>query len=744
MPSERLHVDSSLRLHTKAAEDIDPITYQVLRSRFWHLNLEHGDIIKRVSGSPLVVWTEDFNVCLVAENGDTVVSGPAVLYFTGMADLAVKWTLEYRSGNPGIEDGDIFIQNDCYIAAPHHSDTSTYSPIFWEGELFCWVFNMCHLSDVGGVDPGSFCVNARDFFDEPPAFTPVKLARRGELQADIAELFARQSRVPDLVSLQLRSQIAGLNQTRQRLLETIERYGADVVKGAMRRMIKDCSTVVGTRLAAVPDGEWSETVYTGCVAPGDRRAHRESLAIRKVDQHLICSNEGTEAQSLSGNSTFSMWRSALITAASVLLASDQLGCPAGVVEHMQFQPTPGTRSVAKHPAAVSSLASALVSLNLAYIVLSKMLFSGPDMKRANASGAGSTPGWWVVSGADRHGKFVTGGTVDAAFGGIGAFADRDGMNTAGSWVGPRGVAGNAEEWESAYPILYLYRKEKSGSGGAGRYRGGNGAEIAIVCHKVSELDMQIVSNDPAVNATRGLAGALPGHAGNHRYIKASSIRTTLSTGSMPRDAEELATMVGPYERVASRSFFTMLPDDVMIVGYSGGGGVGDPLDRQVGAVLQDVRLGNIDTDDARTYWGVVVAADSVDEAATASLRAEMRAMRLTAEPVSVDGAACRSEGVGERQSIAPALDVVSTADGQFWSCHTCERTFGPASGNFKLGTLYRDIEFHEINPEHFPMVMDFCDDDIVLRAYYCPGCATQLSVDVRRRDDGHLWDVKLA
>lgn len=83
IPSPNLAIDASVKLHDDFDIDIDPITYQVLRSRFWNMNLDHSDTVKRVSGSPVIVYTEDFNTSLLTENGDTVLCGPSIQYFTG-------------------------------------------------------------------------------------------------------------------------------------------------------------------------------------------------------------------------------------------------------------------------------------------------------------------------------------------------------------------------------------------------------------------------------------------------------------------------------------------------------------------------------------------------------------------------------------------------------------------------------------------------------------------------------------
>ena len=85
--------------------DLDPVTYQVLRNRFWAINLDHSDTIRRVSGSPVIVYMDDFNTALLTETADLVMAGPSIQWFAAVGDLPIKWTLENRSANPGIEPG---------------------------------------------------------------------------------------------------------------------------------------------------------------------------------------------------------------------------------------------------------------------------------------------------------------------------------------------------------------------------------------------------------------------------------------------------------------------------------------------------------------------------------------------------------------------------------------------------------------------------------------------------------------
>lgn len=747
IPRREIPVHPSLPIHDEYDLEVDPITYQVLRSRFWHINLEHSDTIKKASGSPVIVWADDFNTALLTETGDTVVSGPAIQYFTGLADLVVKWTIENRSESPGIEDGDIFLQNDPFIGAPHQPDTSTYSPLFWDGKLFCWIYSCCHVGDIGGVDPGSFCVRASDIYEDPLTLPPIKLARRGVLQDDVAGMFVRHSRVPDMMELQLRSQSAGIYATRQRFKEVLDRYGPAVVKGAMRRMIADCSTAVSNRLQQVPDGVFREAVYVGSAGPDDRSLHREVMTLRKEGDKIICSNEGSDDQSLAGNSTYSSWRSALISAASALFAWDQLYCPAGVAQHLKFEPIPGTRNVAAWPAAISALTSTLISVNLAYHTMSKMLSAAPEALREGMNSAGglSLPGWWIAFGTDRHGKFVADATGDSLFGAIGAFSSRDGVDTGGAWWFPRTIAGNAEEWESSLPILYLYRREKADSGGPGRWRGGNGAEIALTGHKTSQLNAQIVSADPAANASLGLEGGYPGHSGNHRYLQGTQIRDVFGAGRMPYRLEDIEDELGSLSRIAPKANVSLLPGDVLVVGYSAGGGVGDPLTREPEKVQADVLAGTVTRESAELHWGVIMDHESLDVEKTESLRASITERRLEEGSVR-DSNSSNGGDVSSGELVrAASFSIALAQEGNTNKvvCSRCRRVLSDIHQNYKVGVSIREKRPDDVDPEKYPNPELFCDEAIVLREYICPSCGLLLSVEMCRPEDEPLWDIEL-
>ena len=248
--------------------------------------------IQRISGSPVAMYAFDLNSSIFTEDGEFIYYGPYQLYMSGVSDVQVKWTLEYRSSNPGIFEGDMFLSNDPWVGAAHQMDVTLLNPVFWEGKLFCWITNVLHQYDVGGITPGSFCPNARDAFDEGILIPPIKIVERGELRRDIEGVYLRASRKPYLVALDLRAQIAGNHTAKKRITQLIERYGADVVKGVMRKIIDNAEAAFLAKMAKLPDGTWRERSYVEVAKVGDRGTYPVMLTMRKEGDRLIFDNAG--------------------------------------------------------------------------------------------------------------------------------------------------------------------------------------------------------------------------------------------------------------------------------------------------------------------------------------------------------------------------------------------------------------------------------------------------------------------
>ena len=475
VPPRELSISDKLTLHRDWETQIDPVTYEVIRHNLWNINEEHGATIQRISGSPVAIYALDLNPSILTEDAEFVYFGPYMQYMSGVTDTQVKWILENRSDNPGIREGDMFLANDPWVGAAHQMDVMVICPVFWEGELFCWITNCLHQYDIGGITPGSFCPAAESAFDEGILIPPVKIVENDVVRRDIEELYLRSSRKPEMVALDFRAQLAGNMSARERLLQLVRRYGPRTVKGVMKRIIDNAETAFLAKLERLPDGAWSDRTYVEACRPGDRRTHRVQITVTKKGDRLIFDNDGTAPQDGAMNATYSGWRGSVMVAINELLAWDQYFAVGGALRHIDFDPTAGTLNCADFPASVSTAPTQSMEISLypAYNAISKMLFSDEEL-RGDIMGIGGTSQWpaTLFRGIDQWGERYGYLLIDPIGGSIGAFAHADGINTGGQARTPICQLPNVEHNEQNFPLLVLYRKELPDSGGAGRYRGG--------------------------------------------------------------------------------------------------------------------------------------------------------------------------------------------------------------------------------------------------------------------------------
>lgn len=634
---ERLTISPKLALHTETDPDLDPVTHEVLRYTLWNINEEHGDTIVKVSGSPIAVFAHDFNPSILTEDGEFVYFGPYLQFHAGMLDSNVKWTLENRSDNPGISDGDMFLADDPWVGTPHQQDHALLCPVFVDGRLFCWVANMLHFADVGGSTPGSFCPDADDVFHEPTPMPPIKIVEGGTIRRDIEEMFLRRSRLPDLVKLDLRAIISGNNVARRRVLALVERYGAATVKAVMRRIVDDGESKFLERLRQIPDGAWRTVNFLEVARTGDRRTYRSALAVTKTEDTLTFSNAGTDEQSGAINVTLATFRGAVLCSINAFLLHDCMYAIGGALRHLRFDCTPGTLTCATHPAACSNGGSIGVHLVIgqAQNAMAKMMTTSPDLReRFVVQGAASQWPGVTCSGLDQRGNPFGGFMLDPMGGAIGAFSFRDGVDTGGLWYDPKGFMPNVEQYEYAMPLLYLYRREVPDSGGAGRFRGGNAAEWAFVPHKTEQLTQAASACGCAVPTAHGICGGEPGAPNSYTFVEKSDLARRMADGAMPGDVRELD---GQQRHLAPKEVgVVQTPNDAYAIRWTAGAGYGDPLTRDPELVAWDVDGGSVTVGAAAARYGVLLTdAGDVDGPGTERERERLFAQRR-AEAIPYD------------------------------------------------------------------------------------------------------------
>jgi N-methylhydantoinase B len=393
---------------------------------------------------------------------------------------------------------------------------SIAAPVFVGDQLFCWVANVLHHSDVGGSMAGSFCIDAADIFTDPAAFPPFKIVEAGRIRPDMEQVFLRQSRLPRVVQMDLRAAISANTVTVRKIETLIARYGADAVKTVMSEVVDAGEELFVERLRQIPDGTWSHRLYAEASHTGDTGLYRYELTVRKRGDELVVDNAGTDPQAGSINVTYAGLVGAFLSALTASLTPDLAGAYGGVYRRVRFEPVPGTLSCAYFPAAVSPAGVFTMELliSLSGSVVAKMVAAGPPELRDRALGP-AQPHWYgtIIAGQQPSGAPYIAVNANNMIGALPAGSDTDGADFGGHFWIPGGIASNIEETEQLYPMLCLYRRAlRCGADGAGAYRGGRSMTEAYVPWGVPGMVAALYIDDSFPKAV-GPFGANPGSMG---------------------------------------------------------------------------------------------------------------------------------------------------------------------------------------------------------------------------------------
>lgn len=725
----RSGLPSGLKLHTITQDDIDnldPLTYEVIRHRLWSITDEMGETLKRMSGSIVVTEANDFDFALCDEVGQEVQIGLYNTFLSASIDLAIYWTLENRSHNPGIEDKDMFLCNDPWVGGGlHQNDATVFAPFFFDGELFGWSSAVAHQLDVGGVAPGSWTPRAEDVFWEGLPTPPIKVVRDLVVQRDVEEVWTRRSRTPRIVALDLRAKVGANVIARKRLHGLLETYGPDTVKAVMKRIMSDAEDRLRAKLSALPDGTWHAVGYQEHSGQGDRGLYKIVLAMTKTGDHLTFDFTGTAGQTGMINCPYSGVRAGIMSTLLPVLAGDIPWAAGGLMRCFDIVVEEDSMINASFPAAVGKgpVGPAWAVGNLVNECFAKMLDTRPHARKSVQSVCGGTFDMVALAGVDDQQNPFVSLVMDTMAGGYGAGVSRDGVDTGGMFVIPMGRAPDAEMTEFTSPVLLLWRREETDSGGPGAHRGGVSGSVCLIPYGTpAPMGAVFSGSGKATSMNTGLAGGYPGNTQLDVVVRDSVIRDAFAAGVVPQNVADLG---GTQDVMASEVETVVGLQDAVFVHWQSGGGYGDPLLRDPEVVGHDVTEAKISSAAAHDVYGIVLTNDgAVDSAATVSRRVALRVARRKAAGLSGENL---TPSLEEAEPMSDsALDANVAFIGSVLHCRRCGTELG------SMGTHYLD-ELPRIEaspgaagPHIWADSSTYIDEKVVFRQVICPGCSTAL------------------
>jgi len=578
---------------------IDPVLAEIIRGCMETICYEMATHVSLTATTPILNQSNERNATILDGRGALAALSVGIPQFMLSSTLPVRFALEFF-GPRGLYDGDVLVANDPYHGGGHLPDYNIFAPVFHGDELVLIASIQCHHADTGGGMPGGYNVDAQDIWAEGVRFPAVKIFERGVERKDISYFMKVNNRTPTFMG-DLRAQVGAAQLGVRRLKEVIERYGVAAVRAASQYMIDYAARRFRDEVATWRDGVYESDVYVDHDPKGNTDIHIHCAVTVKGDTLTVDFTGSDRRDNLAAYSTFGNTRGYVVAQIATMMDpaipknegffnSIELIVPEGCCLN-----PPANKSVAAGTHHPGTEVGEAVAKALEQVIPERCC---PQIYKMGMP--------TVIFGTNpKTGQLFIDHSVDTFGAYCGAVKGQDGWGAMNVSFGNL-IRATGEINESIFPVRHLARDYATDTGGPGRWRGCPGTRYVKQILAPSQIYTYVVGRKYPMP---GIAGGQPG-APNELRLRADSPREML--------VETTAFYVPhePGERYAYR--------------YGGGGGWGDPLERDPQKVLDDVLDEYVSIEGARRDYGVVLTGSlealdlAIDQAATDALRAAKR------------------------------------------------------------------------------------------------------------------------
>ncbi|MDA9108829.1 hydantoinase B/oxoprolinase family protein [Woeseiaceae bacterium] len=582
--------------------EVDTVTVDIIENALRNVREEMDAVLFRTAMSPGIREQGDCFPMVANREGKMVV-GQFGSFIHGFM----------QAYDAEIEEGDIILTNDpymCNAAVSHLPDWIILIPVFKNGRHLAWTAMFGHMSDNGGMVPGSIPIKAETIYQEGIRIPPTKLYKNGELQEDILELILHNVRTSEWNRFDLNALVASCRTAAKRCVEIADRFGDEVFDTTMQIMLErnlQAMTAIINMIVPEEPAYFEDFICDDGVGKGPYKIActmwREGTPERPL---AIFDFSGTDPQAKSSinfymnEEMFKMFFGSF----TINLVDPQILFNDGFYDLVDVRIPQGSLLKPNFPAALSGRTHALGRI---FDVMGGVLGQGaPDTM--NAAGFSDSPHLFY-SGYDKKGEWFQ--LFQIGFGGIPGRPIGDGPDGHSLWPGFTNVPN--EFIEAYFPLRIVKYEPILDSGGAGLHRGGNGLSVAYEFLTEGQIALH---DDRWLTYPWGVSGGDPGMRSTKKLVRKDG-----SEEWLPAKCEGVDVLEG----------------DVLYFNTWGGGGWGDPLERDTAKVEHDCLRGLISSTGAERY-GVIIQADgTVDEDATKDLRENMKKARGEVELFNFGG-----------------------------------------------------------------------------------------------------------
>lgn len=575
---------------------ISPFLLELVKNALDTIADELALIIMRTAFSSIVRDAMDYSTAICDAQGHTLAQGLTTPLHLGSFFDAMDNLVRHHAA--GAVPGDVFIFNDPYLAAGQHlPDMYIVRPIFIDGTIEGWATTVAHLNDIGGIVPGSNSIGSTEIFQEGLRFPVLKLCQGGVENQAIWDILAANVRVPDKVLGDVRAQVSACLVGEREFRSLFERYGRDTLRPVFAAIHDYAEQLARAEFRDIPDGTYRFVNHIDGLGEQPEPI-RFQVALTVQGDTVLVDWTGTSAQVRGGiNAPIPFTKAAAYAALRSVLGVDVPNAQ-GFTRPITVIAPPGSIVNPLPPAACG--ARGITGFRMIDCIMGALAQALPQRIPADGSGGSTIPS---IGGMHRGRAFVFVETMMGTWGGTPTHDGQDGV----AHIGANQSNIPIEMIEREHPL----RIERYGlvpdSGGAGRYRGG----LAIVreFRLLAGEAMITVRSDKRRFPPYGLHGGQPG----------SPSMNIVNPGPQQRVLPVLFT-----QPVMLRQ------GDLYHHTLAGGGGHGDPLQRDVTLVLRDLQQERVTAAGARRDYGVVATRAGLDWVVDADATARERAARAAA------------------------------------------------------------------------------------------------------------------
>lgn len=556
----------------------NPITTEIIRNAFLSAAEEMCESLFRSSYTPIIYEMKDCAVGLFNENLEVLGQSTGVPLFLGNLQETVRYAMEYYGGKEYFQDGDIFILNDCYISGTHLNDMTVFAPIFYHQKLVGFSANRAHWLDVGSKDPLA-PMDSTSIFQEGIRLGPLKIADAQGLKQDLIDTICMNSRFPKNAHGDLNGQIAGCKTGEKRLRALIDRFGMETIGYATEDIFEQTARMEKQVLKEIPAGVYEESGYLDNDGVSDEPVVvKMKLTIQedgKMEIDLTGSNPMVAGSTNCGLAqTISACR-----VAYKMLVLPEAPVTGGSFRDLSIKAPPHSIFCAEEPAACSWYFSHL-GLLIDLIIKS---VSGVAPQIAAGAHYGDSMVCYLSGINPKTGELYA--HDEPTIGGWGGHAGGDGQDCLVNVANGDFKNFPVEIFEHQFPIMVEEYAIRPDSEGPGKYRGGLGVKRTY----------RMLAEETFL----------------YLWFERSKMPAWGICGGKPAIGPKICIYNEEGEMVESRlkaSKYPMKKGWVVKIRSGGGGGYGEPFERDAELVAKDVRYGYISREHAEKEYGVVLQA----------------------------------------------------------------------------------------------------------------------------------------